>query len=111
MSLDLEKLNAGAIQVKLANLFLGFYEGLFIDGLIHDKEIDALIKWVEKFPDAVELPYFDNLYKLLLKSVEHPAFLIEKHQDIMDLMAKFKNSSFLLKALVMYKGFTAYWLV
>ncbi|MHA3059662.1 BRCT domain-containing protein [Acinetobacter sp. ANC 4636] len=92
MNNNLDQINAGANQSKLGNLFLGFFEGLFIDGVVQIKEIEALVKWVEKYPESTSLPYFDSLYNLLLKVAEDPAFLLENHQEIYELMKLFKSS-------------------
>lgn len=72
MSLDV--FNAQANQNKLGYLFVGFFESLFIDGRVHIKEIEALIKWVEHFTECVDLPHFETLYNLLLKAAEDPDF-------------------------------------
>ena len=87
MSLDV--FNAKANQNKLGNLFLGFFEGLFIDGRVHVKEIEALIKWVEHYPQSVDLPHFETLYNLLLKATEDPEFLLQKHKEISEMTMKF----------------------
>jgi len=95
MSLDV--FNARANQNKLGNLFLGFFEGLFIDGRVHIKEIEALIKWVEHYPECVDLPHFETLYNLLLKAAEDPEFLLLKHKEISEIMVKFKRSDYFIK--------------
>lgn len=95
MSLDV--FNAKANQNKLGNLFLGFFEGLFIDGRVHVKEIEALIKWVEHYPQSVDLPHFETLYNLLLKATEDPEFLLQKHKEISEMMDKFKRSDYFIK--------------
>lgn len=95
MSLDV--FNARANQNKLGNLFLGFFEGLFIDGRVHIKEIEALIKWVEHYPACVDLPHFETLYNLLLKAAEDPEFLLQKHKEISEIMVKFKRSDYFIK--------------
>lgn len=95
MSLDV--FNARANQNKLGNLFLGFFEGLFIDGRVHIKEIEALIKWVEHYPECVDLPHFETLYNLLLKAAEDPEFLLQKHKEISEIMVKFKRSDYFIK--------------
>ena len=72
--MDLDRLNYNANQSKLGNLFLGFFEGLFLDGRVRIQEIEALIKWVEQYPEAVNVPHFDNLYQVLVKAAENPEF-------------------------------------
>ena len=37
--MDLDRLNYNANQSKLGNLFLGFFEGLFLDGRVRIQEI------------------------------------------------------------------------
>lgn len=95
--MGIEIFNARANQNKLGNLFLGFFEGLFIDGRVHIKEIEALIKWVEYFPECVELPHFDTLYKLMLRATEDPEFLLKQHKEISEMMVKFKRSDYFIK--------------
>lgn len=52
--MDLDRLNYNANQSKLGNLFLGFFEGLFSRWFCCQiQEIEALIKWVEQYPEAV----------------------------------------------------------
>lgn len=96
-SMSLDVFNARANQNKLGNLFLGFFEGLFIDGRVHIKEIEALIKWVEHYPECVDLPHFETLYNLLLKAAEDPEFLLLKHKEISEIMVKFKRSDYFIK--------------
>ncbi|WP_343682787.1 BRCT domain-containing protein [Acinetobacter baylyi] len=95
--MGIEIFNARANQNKLGNLFLGFFEGLFIDGRVHIKEIEALIKWVEYFLECVELPHFDTLYKLMLRATEDPEFLLKQHKEISEMMVKFKRSDYFIK--------------
>lgn len=97
MELDLNKINYNAKQSKLGNLFLGFFEGLFLDGKVRIQEIEALIKWVEHYPEAVSVPHFDSLYKLLIKSAEDPEFLLSKHKEIQDQLSIFRNSKYFIE--------------
>lgn len=89
---DLDFINQKYTNTKLSNLFLGFFEGLFIDGAIHAKEIKALITWVDTYPDCVNIPYFSTLYELLIKSYQEPLFLIDKKIEIQKVFHLFKNS-------------------
>lgn len=95
MSLDV--FNAKANKNKLGNLFLGFFEGLFIDGWVHINEIEALIKWVEHYPECVDLPHFETMYSLLLKAAEDPEFLLQKHKEISEIIVRFKHSDYFIK--------------
>ena len=97
MELDLNKINYNAKQSKLGNLFLGFFEGLFLDGKVRIQEIEALIKWVEHYPEAVSVPHFDSLYQLLIKSAEDPEFLLSKHKEIQDQLSIFRNSKYFIE--------------
>lgn len=97
MDLDLNIINYNANQTKIGNLFLGFFEGLFLDGRVRLQEIEALIKWVEQYPEATQVPHFDSLYQILLKSTEDPEFLLAKHQEIQDQLSIFRNSKFFIE--------------
>ena len=70
--MNLDHMNQKNIDIKLANLFLGFFEGLFIDGEIRPKEIKALMTWIDTYPECVDIPYFQQLYELLVKSYGNP---------------------------------------
>ncbi|MFW2077514.1 BRCT domain-containing protein [Acinetobacter sp. ULE_I010] len=94
MELDLDRINYKANQSKLGNLFLGFFEGLFLDGRVRLQEIEALIKWVEQYPEAVAVPHFESLYDVLLKAVEDPEFLLAQHQEVQAHLNIFKNSKY-----------------
>ena len=94
MELDLNRINYNANQSKLGNLFLGFFEGLFLDGKVRLQEIEALIKWVEQYPDAVTVPHFEPLYQVLLKATEDPQFLLANHQEVQSHLDLFKNSKY-----------------
>ncbi|MGM7369438.1 BRCT domain-containing protein, partial [Acinetobacter baumannii] len=94
MELDLNRINYNANQSKLGNLFLGFFEGLFLDGRVRLQEIEALIKWVEQYPDAVTVPHFEPLYQVLLKAAEDPQFLLANHQEVQTHLDLFKNSKY-----------------
>ena len=97
MELDLNRINYKANQSKLGNLFLGFFEGLFLDGRVRLQEIEALIKWVEQYPEAVSVPHFDSLYQVLIKSAEDPDFLLVKHQEIQEQLLVFRNSKYFIE--------------
>lgn len=97
MELDLNRINCKANESKIGNLFLGFFEGLFLDGRVRLQEIEALVKWVEHYPEAVQVPHFDALYRVLLKATEDPEFLLAKHQEIQSHMATFKNSKYFIE--------------
>lgn len=92
--MDLNKLNANANQSKLGNLFLGFFEGLFIDGEVHAREIEALVQWVETYPDCCDLPHFDALYQMLVRAKEEPSFLLSSHAEIKEVINLFKSSKY-----------------
>lgn len=94
MEVDLNRINFNAKQSKLGNLFLGFFEGLFLDGRVRLQEIEALIKWVEQYPEAVTVPHFETLYQVLLKAVENPQFLLANHQEVQAHLDLFKNSKY-----------------
>lgn len=94
--MNLEKYNAVASRTKLANLFLGFFEGLFIDGEVHSKEIKALMTWVETYPECINIPHFSILYDLLVKAYEEPLFLLDKKAEIKDVFKHFKNSEYFI---------------
>ena len=100
--MDLDRLNYNANQSKLGNLFLGFFEGLFLDGRVRIQEIEALIKWVEQYPEAVNVPHFDNLYQVLVKAAEDPEFLLSRHQEVQASLDTFKNRNILKNILAMY---------
>lgn len=92
--MDLDRLNYNANQSKLGNLFLGFFEGLFLDGRVRLQEIEALIKWVEHYPEAVDVPHFDTLYQVLMKAAEDPEFLLSRHQEVQSSLDVFKSSKY-----------------
>lgn len=94
MDLDLGRVNYNSNQSKLGNLFLGFFEGLFLDGRVRLQEIEALIKWVEQYPEAVNVPHFEPLYRVLLKATEDPEFLLARHQEVQTHLTTFKNSKY-----------------
>lgn len=97
MELNLDRVNYKANVSKIGNLFLGFFEGLFLDGRVRLQEIEALIKWVEEYPEAVTVPHFETLYELLLKAVEDPEFLLARHKEIQDQLILFKNSKYFVQ--------------
>lgn len=92
--MNLDTVNFNANQTKLSNLFLGFFEGLFIDNTVKNKEIEALIKWVEKYPEVINIPNFKELYELLIKVVKEPQFLIESKGIVQEYLTYFKSSKF-----------------
>lgn len=95
--MDLEIFDSKFTNTKLANLFLGFFEGLFLDGEIHTQELQALVTWVETYPNCIDIPHFENLYRLLVKSYESPSFLLENKSEIQSLFQQFKNSKFFIR--------------
>ncbi|WP_151839280.1 BRCT domain-containing protein [Acinetobacter junii] len=97
MELNLNRINYNANQSKLGNLFLGFFEGLFLDGRVRLQEIEALIKWVEHYPEAVSVPHFDSLYQVLIKSAEDPDFLLVKNKEIQEQLSIFRNSKYFIE--------------
>ena len=75
--MELNRFNQKYGDTKLANLFLGFFEGLFIDEKIHTGEIKSLMKWVDTYPDCIQIPHFSMLFDLLVKSYQEPLFLLD----------------------------------
>jgi len=94
--MNLEKFNTVATNTKLANLFLGFFEGLFIDGEVHSKEIKALITWVETYPECINIPHFTTLYDLFVQAYEEPLFLLDKKNQIKEVFKHFRNSDYFI---------------
>lgn len=94
--MDLNKFNANANNSKLNNLFLGFFEGLFLDGQVNTKEIESLIKWVETYPECCELTHFDSLYQLLVNAKNDPNFLTTHQEKIKEVIYLFKTSKYFI---------------
>ena len=92
--MQLDQMNQRYVDVKLANLFIGFFEGLFIDGRIRPEEIRALMIWIDTYPDSVHLTHFRNLYDLLIKSYEEPYFLLENKNQVSEVFKLFKNTNY-----------------
>lgn len=92
MNNDFNRMNHYANQSKLSNLFLGFFEGLFLDDRVNQKEIEALIKWVETYPECCDLPHFDTLYNLLVKAAQEPDFLLSSSKEITEVIQALKSS-------------------
>lgn len=94
--MDFTKFNANANTSKLSNLFLGFFEGLFLDGTVNNKEIESLIKWVEAYPECCELPHFDSLYQLLINAKNDPEFLTTHNDQTKEIIHLFKTSKYFI---------------
>ncbi|CAI3108044.1 hypothetical protein MWMV8_MWMV8_02537 [Acinetobacter calcoaceticus] len=92
MKIDLNRINYKANPSKLGNLFFGFFKGLFLAERLSLQEIEALIKWVKQYPEAVAVPHFEALYQVLLKAAEGPQFLYANHQEVQAHLDLFKNS-------------------
>lgn len=81
-------------KIKLNNVFLGFLEGIFIDGQVNHSELKSIIAWIEKYPETVQLNHFENLYDVILTTVNQPEVLNDNLENICSLFVKFKNSDF-----------------
>lgn len=55
---------------KSINSFLGFIEGIVMDGAINSKEADVLVTWNEDHPDVLSEPPFNTILPLLEKFAE-----------------------------------------
>lgn len=89
--MDFELVNSKYISTKFSNVFLGFFEGLFIDN-----EIKALIVWVETYPQSIQIPHFDNLYNVCIRAYENPCFLEDKKSEVIQIFKLFKKSEFFI---------------
>lgn len=54
-----------SIADKSINTFLGFIEGLILDGTINELEVDALIEWNGLHPEVLSEPPFDTILPYL----------------------------------------------
>ena len=64
MNNTIETYMGNAIKDKNINTFLGFLEGIAIDGKINVQEVDALLDWYKKLPDLHDA-HFESLFKVL----------------------------------------------
>lgn len=85
-------------NIKLNNVFLGFVEGIFIDGKINTLELEALIRWIERYPEATEIKGFENILQIVDDVVKHPNKLNEKYNEIIKVLNLFKNTDFYIQS-------------
>ncbi|MDC4542022.1 BRCT domain-containing protein [Acinetobacter baumannii] len=94
MTNNVEPFRTQHSNIKLNNIILGFFEGIFIDDQINEIEINALIKWIECYPEVCNLSNFDVLYQLLIKANADPKFLIENRDELNQVLTGFKRSTY-----------------
>lgn len=92
----IEKFMGNAISDKAVNTFLGFLEGVTIDGKINKKEIDAIIQWHKDMPE-LNTSQFEMLFKVLCEITTSDGISEEKKDRFIQVLNLFKSSEFYKK--------------
>lgn len=92
----IEKFMGNAISDKSINTFLGFLEGVAIDGRINEKEIDAIIQWHRSMPE-LNTSQFENLFKVLSEITTSDGINAEEKERFIQVLNLFKSTEFYKK--------------
>lgn len=90
----IERFMGKAIIDKQVNCYLGFLEGLILDGSINEREIDALIAWNNNNPDILANPPFDILLSTLNKIYTKEGFDPIQQERFILLINAFKSEKY-----------------
>lgn len=85
-----------AISDKSINTFLGFLEGVTIDGKINEKEIDAIIQWHLSMPELGS-SQFEMLFKVLSEITTKDGISNEEKGRFIEVLNLFKSTEFYKK--------------
>ena len=92
----IEKFMGNAISDKSINTFLGFLEGIAIDGRINEKEIDAIIQWHRCMPE-LNTSQFESLFKVLSEITTSDGINAEEKERFIQVLNLFKSTEFYKK--------------
>ncbi|WP_336931179.1 BRCT domain-containing protein [Acinetobacter tandoii] len=92
----IEKFMGNAISDKSINTFLGFLEGVTIDGKINEKEIDAIIQWHKGMPE-LNTSQFEMLFKVLSEITTSDGISDEEKDRFIKVLNLFKSTEFYKK--------------
>lgn len=95
----IEQFMGNAISDKSINTFLGFLEGVTIDGKINEKEVDAIIEWHKNMPE-LSSSQFEMLFKVLSEITTVDGISAEEKERFITVLKLFKATDF-------YKNHTA----
>ncbi|AMW79764.1 hypothetical protein AMD27_13230 [Acinetobacter sp. TGL-Y2] len=87
---------ANAIKDKNINSFLGFIEGIAIDGKINVKEIEAIIEWHNSLAELHD-PHFERLFKKLSEITTVDGISDEEKNNFFKVLQLFKSNEFYKK--------------
>jgi len=92
----IEKFMGNAISDKSINTFLGFLEGVTIDGKINEKEIDAIIQWHKGMPE-LNTSQFEMLFKVLCEITTSNGISEKEKDRFIQVLNLFKSTEFYKK--------------
>lgn len=92
----IEKFMGNAISDKSINTFLGFLEGVTIDGKINEKEIDAILEWYKNMPE-LNSSQFEMLFKVLSEITTVDGIGDEEKERFIKVLNLFKSTEFYKK--------------
>ena len=95
----IEQFMGNAINDKSLNTFIGFLEGVTIDGRINEREIDAIIQWHKSMPE-LHSSQFEMLFKVLSEITTVDGINDEEKECFIKVLKLFKSTDF-------YKNHTA----
>lgn len=89
----IERFMGKAINDKSTNTFLGFIEGVVLDGSINEKEIDALITWSKNI-DVKSNAQFEMLFKVMGEITTKDGISEEFKQRFISVISTLKSTDF-----------------
>lgn len=92
----IEKFMGNAISDKSINTFLGFLEGITIDGKINEKELDAIIEWHKSMPE-LNSSQFEMLFKVLSEITTVNGISDIEKERFIEVLKLFKSTDFYKK--------------
>lgn len=95
----IEQFMGNAINDKSVNTFIGFLEGVTIDGKINEREVDAIIEWHKNMPE-LHSSQFEMLFKVLSEITTVDGISDEEKELFIKVLKLFKSTDF-------YKNHTA----
>lgn len=96
MNNTIETYMGNAIKDKNINTFLGFLEGIAIDGKINVQEVDALLDWYKKLPDLHDA-HFESLFKVLSEITTVDGISEDEKEKFLQVLSLFKSNEFYKK--------------
>ncbi|MCH7329632.1 BRCT domain-containing protein [Acinetobacter modestus] len=93
---NIEKFMGNAISDKSINTFLGFLEGVTIDGKINEREIDAILEWYKNMPE-LNSSQFEMLFKVLSEITTVDGIGDEEKERFIKVLNLFNSTEFYKK--------------